>query len=254
MNKILTFSLFALFISIFVLPARVQEEEQLTLRLSRDFGYSSGTGKMQGTFSLKASGPENLVKVIFYIDQEVIGEASQAPFRFRFSTGNYSLGIHTMSANGYLADGRELRSNELRGQFVSADEGWKAALRIIVPVLAITFGAMLVSFVLPMVTGRRKTVHVPLGAPRNYGALGGTICPKCGRPFGIHIFGINLIAGKLDRCPYCGKWSLVRRASPQSLAAAEAVELEQAGEAEAQVMSEEERLRRELDQSRYQDL
>ena len=51
------------------IPAQAQNnEDELLLSLSRDFGYSSGTGRIQGTFSMKASGPEDLERVVFYID------------------------------------------------------------------------------------------------------------------------------------------------------------------------------------------
>ena len=65
-----------------------------------------------------------------------------------------------------------------------------------------------------------------------------------------------MLTGKLDRCPHCGKWSVVRRATPAELSAAEAAELAaaKAEQAETPGLSEEERLRQELEDSRYQDL
>jgi len=142
-----------------------------------------------------------------------------------------------------------------RREFVRADEGGKAALRIAGPIVGVTFGIILLSTLLPILLGRRKGSGIPLGAPRSYGMLGGTICPKCKRPFGIHIWGLNMLAGKLDRCPHCGRWSLVRRVSPGELKAAEAAELEMA-EAGGGVpaISSEEALRKDLDDSRYLDL
>jgi hypothetical protein len=59
---------------------------------------------------------------------------------------------------------------------------------------------------------------------------------------------------KFDRCPYCGKWSLVRRASKEELEAAELTEIEaaQAGAYKPDISPEDE-LRRELEDSRYED-
>jgi ribosomal protein L32 len=54
--------------------------------------------------------------------------------------------------------------------------------------------------------------------------LGGTVCPKCGRPFPRHLFGIKLIVGRLDRCDNCGKWVMTNRATPAALRAAEEAE------------------------------
>jgi DNA-directed RNA polymerase subunit RPC12/RpoP len=112
----------------------------------------------------------------------------------------------------------------------------------------------LISFLIPTVFRRGKTTSLPPGAPRNYGIIGGTICPKCGRPFGMHIWGLNMLVGKLDRCPYCGKWSLVRYVGREALREAEAAELEAPKEAPSiPSAGEEENLKKELDNSRYID-
>jgi hypothetical protein len=232
--------------------ALAQEGEPLSLSLRRDFGYSSGTGQIQGSFTARVTGPEDLARVIFLIDGDEMGEVTQPPFDLKFQTGNFPLGTHTLVAVGYTAGGEELRSNEQRREFVPAEEGWKTAGRIAIPIFAIVFLLMLFSVVFPMVTGRGKKSSVPLGEPRSYGMIGGTICPKCGRPFGMHIWGFNLIGGKLDRCPHCGRWSMVRHVSAHDLKQAEAAELLQA-ETPAQPTSSEQDLRKELDESRYQD-
>lgn len=236
-------------------PFAFQSEPQLVLSLSRDFGYSSGTGSIQGTFSMKVSGPETLARVIFLIDGKQIGEDTQAPFKLQFNTDTYELGIHTMQAIGYTLGGLELRSNEQRREFVSSEEGWKAAGKIAIPIIIFAGGAVLLATLLPVLLGRGKKGTHPLGAPRNYGLIGGTICPKCSRPFGMHLFGMNLLVGKLDRCPHCGRWSIVRQVSPQELKAAELRELEsEAGPADTNRVSEANRLRRDLEDSRYQDM
>ena len=237
------------------IPVLAQSENELVLTLSRDFGYSSGTGRIQGTFTIKVGGPEDLQRVVFLIDGQIMGEVTQVPFSIQFHTGNYSLGVHTLSAIGYTSGGRELHSNESRREFVGADEGGQAALRIALPIVGVTFGIILLSTLLPIILGRGKGTRIPLGAPRSYGLLGGTICPKCQRSFGVHIWGLNLLAGKLDRCPHCGRWSLVKRVSPEALKAAEAAELEMTREGEgAPGISPEEALRKDLDDSRYLDL
>ena len=241
--------------SIIVFPTWAQSNGELTLSLRRNFGYSSGTGKIQGTFSMKVAGPEGIDRVAFLIDDEVIGDVDTPPFELRFQTGDYDLGVHTLTAIGFTQDGSELFSNQIRVEFVSAEEGWKSALIILIPILAIVFGGILFSYIISTFVGRRSKSDTPLGAPRNYGLWGGAICPKCGRPFGRHIWGLNLGAGKFDRCPHCGKWSLVQRAFPEELRAAEVAELEMIGDRDqAPVISEEEKLRKELDDSRYRDL
>ncbi len=236
--------------SLLVFTASLAQAEELTLSFSRDFGYSSGAGDIQGSFSMKVSGPDDLARVEFYIDETKIGEDTEPPFRIQFSTDNYPLGLHEMYAVGYTADGREYRSKVITANFVSADEGWQAALKIMIPMLIIVFGAILLSVVVPMLTGRGKRVEVPLGAERKYGIRGGGICPKCQRPFALPLFSMNLGFSKLARCPYCGKWSVVRALSLAKLRQAEQSELEQARGQVAEI-SVEERLKKELDDSRY---
>jgi DNA-directed RNA polymerase subunit RPC12/RpoP len=99
-----------------------------------------------------------------------------------------------------------------------------------------------------------KHQSLPLGTPRKYGISGGAICPKCQRPFALHFFALNLGLGKFDRCPYCGKWSVLRPRPIAELRQAEEVELQAAMDAALPPeVSEEEKLRRELDDSRFQD-
>jgi DNA-directed RNA polymerase subunit RPC12/RpoP len=243
------------FSALIVSGVAAQQAAGLSLGLSRNFGYSSGTGKIQGQFTLKASGPANLQRVTFYIDDQQMGEATQSPFNFSFNTGSYSPALHNLSAVGDTSDGQELRSNVITAQFITSQEANQSTMRIVLPILVVVLGAILLSALIPVLPTRGKTQSLPPGAQRSYGVMGGTICPKCGRPFSIQFWGINLLTGKLNRCPYCGKWSIVRRRSMDDLRAAEQAELDQASsEAIPSPLSEEEKLRKELDNSKYQDM
>ncbi len=228
--------------------------EELSLRMRRDFGYASGTGDIQGRFSLTAEGPEDLASVEFLIDGETMGTVTAPPFRLQFVTDDYPLGVHTLSATGTTSDGQTLESNVIRGNFVEPGEGLKAAGQIILVVL----GAMVAVFAIAslfMWLVTRGRPPLPMGAPRHFGFQGGTICPNCSRPYSIHFFALNLLVGRLDRCPHCGKWRMVRRASPAALEAAVRAELQQAGaEVKVQALSEEEKLHRSLEDSRFDDV
>jgi hypothetical protein len=222
--------------------------------MSRNFGYSSGTGRIQGTFTLKASGLEDLKRVTFYIDNQAIGQVGEAPFHLRFHTDDYSLGNHELYADGLTMQGSLLRSNVIRVEFVSADEGWQAGMRILIPILATILGAVALSIATTVLVGRTAK-NIPEGTRRNYGVSGGSICPQCQRPFPRHFWSPNLVSGKLERCPFCGKWSVVRARSLEELRAAEVAELEAAQEEQRESpLSEQEWLRRELEDTRYQDL
>ena len=232
------------------LPALAQDEA-LELRLSRDFGYGGLNNDIQGTFSYRVSGPDDLTRVEFLMDGEVIGEDSEAPFAFQFNTGAYSTGLHQMQAVGYLADDSVLESNTVERNFVEAGAGTQEALRFVVPLLVVIAIAVLIPAVFSIVSARRNPV--PLGAPRKYGVMGGAICPNCSRPFGIHWWSLNMVGARLDRCPHCGKFHRVRRASQDELRAAEKAEVA-SEQVEETPVSEEERLRRLLDDSRFNDV
>ena len=246
--------LFALWAAV-GLPGLAQaQNEGLSLRVSKLFGYNNFSNtQIQGTFSLQARGPDNLVKVTFFIDGNTMGEATQSPFKITFNTGSYDLGAHTLNALGTTGDGQEIKSNDLQVNFVSPQAASSTALKIILPILLVVGAAAILSAVFPWLLRGGKNEELPLGAQRKYGVSGGTICPRCKRPYAMHTFGLNLGIGKLDRCPYCGKWARVRRKSLDELRAAEAAELLQAQNAGGvPEETEEEKLRKEIDKSRYQ--
>lgn len=248
------FNISLAFLFLMSAPRQDFQDEQLQIRLSKDWGFSSGTGKIQGTFTIKASGPDDLARVVFYVDDQVLGEATESPHNLQFNTDGYALGTHTLHATGFTAAGGELTSNAINVEIVTSDEGWKTAMNIMTPLVVIILIAVALAVLVPLIFTRGKKESLPPGAPRNYGYYGGAICPKCSRPFSRHIYGLNLGTHKFDRCPYCGKWSLVRRASKKELEAAETAESEaaQAGTYKPEI-SEEDELRRGLENSRYED-
>jgi hypothetical protein len=84
--------------------------------------------------------------------------------------------------------------------------------------------------------------------------MGGAICRHCGRPYVRHWWAFNLLPGlKLDRCDHCGRWGVARAQPLDRLRAAEAEELAQAEAGTLPAASPEERLRRQIEDSRYAD-
>ena len=235
------------------ISVHAQVDEDFFIRLTKEFGYSSGSGKMQGTFTLGVSKANDLVQVIFYIDGEQLGVATKPPFQLSFRTDDYKLGEHTLHADGYYPDGRVQRSDDVLVEFVSAEEGMKAGLRILFIILGLILGATLISLMFTMLLGGKRKRLKP-GESRSYGLFGGTICPNCDRPFALHIFGLNLIVGKYDRCPYCGKWNIGHRKPDIELHQAEEAELRCVNGAVLENYDLEKRLHKDLDDSRYVDL
>jgi DNA-directed RNA polymerase subunit RPC12/RpoP len=228
-------------------------EPQLILSNARLFGYG-GFGEIQGSFRLSVSGPENLSRVVFEIDLRPMGEATHRPWQLQYLTDNFPSGNHTLTATGYTATGQELHSNEIRTRFLSSQQAGQATTRLTVVLLGGILGLMVLSALLSSLLFRRKGRALPAGAPRNYGLAGGAVCSRCGRPFARHLWAPNMIAGKLERCPYCGKWGIVRAASRTELAAAEAAELGgNTAPEQASAQSGPDQLRRDVEDSRFQD-
>lgn len=189
------------------------------------FGYGGGVN-IRGAFSIELVGDETAVQnVRFVIDGETLAEVRSAPFSFKFKTDDYSFGFHDLWAEVELKDGASRTTSKLQYHFVSPEEEREQVGGIIGSILGgILVTLLITGLVLGVVLmGSRKRLHQP-GEPRNYGMLGGTICPKCGRPFPRHIWGMNLVVGRLDRCENCGKWVMTTRAIPAALLAAEEAE------------------------------
>jgi hypothetical protein len=188
----------------------------LELGLSRDWGYGGPNGRIQGLFSMRAEGPEDLVEVRFRLDEAVVSLDTEAPFRFQFQTDNYPPGVHTLSASGTLASGEVIESREIVQTFLSTEEAGADTRALILPLLAVGAVIVLLGVGAPLLLSRGK-VH----KPGVYGMAGGAVCKRCGMPFSRSILAPNMIVGKLERCPHCGKWAIVGRAAAADLAAAE---------------------------------
>jgi len=228
-------------------PATAQTTCELSIEFHRDFGYAAG-GEIQGAFSLTAGGPENLAKVDYYLDDQLLGSATQPPFKISFNTGTYPLGRHTFTAVGTTADGDQVCSPDRTVEFVSAEEGWQTAGKIVFPILGVVLLVSLLGTAGPMLLGRKAKFR--LG---EYGAAGGAVCSRCGMPFSRHLMSPNMVFGKLERCPHCGKVSIVTAASASALREAEARWQADSHKGELKPESETDRLREQVDESRYEE-
>ncbi|MBP7998735.1 MAG: hypothetical protein KA314_13880 [Chloroflexi bacterium] len=240
-----------LFLSYFPSLVQAQDEPDFRIRLSRDFGTDLG-GRIEGTFSIHASGPDNLISVIFYLDETSIGEDTEPPFRLQFQTGSFPPGNHTLSAVGTTSDGQELTANVIGASFMSAEESREGLLSFMIPVLGLIVVIALLSMASAVWAARRNKLEP--GAVRHYGMAGGAICPRCKRAYPRHFLSPNMLLGKLERCPFCGKWAIVAAAHPALLAAAEEAERQSLQEHVAESpISPEEKHRHRLDDSRFEE-
>jgi len=238
-----------------ILPSTVQAQTPApyTVRLNRDFGYGGGSN-VRGTFSLRISGDqENIQEVTYFIDNEMLNKTTTAPFRFQFKTDDYGFGWHDLSAEILTKNGEVITLNPIRYNFVTPEEESSGIKNILIPIGVVILIAFGVSALIQVLSKPKKLAGG--GQPRNYGILGGVICPKCGHPFPRHFWGLNLGLGKLDRCESCGKWSVTTRATPDQLAAAEAAEASLADQdgMPVQVQPVKDKFEDSLDDSKYID-
>lgn len=254
MKKIFIITLIILIIG-FVLVSEVHaESDEITFSMARDFGYSSGSGKIQGLFSMKANSQLPLTEVEFYIDATLIMADKEEPYKVQFNTDDYSLGKHSLYVVGITTTGEKIVSNEVLAYFVSAEESRTATLKIIIPVLGSVFFIVIIAGLIPAITSRKKRKIEP-GVARNYGFAGGTICSKCKHPFALHLFAPNMLIGKLERCPNCGRWGIFRSFFMEKLREAENAELEKNEKLEnIYGIDDDEKFRKEIDDSRFQEM
>jgi hypothetical protein len=142
----------------------------------------------------------------------------EAPFKFSFSTSDYAVGAHTFSAIGTTASGAEIFAEEVRLEFVSAEESWQQAANLTIPLIGGIVVLMVLGTLLLTLMGRRSG-SFKLG---KYGSAGGAVCQRCGFPYSRHFLSPNLLVGKLEMCPHCGKWAIIPRATRTALDEAEA--------------------------------
>lgn len=236
------------------LPAIAQTDYSLTL--SRNFGYGNGSD-IRGDMTIKIKGDESAVQTVqFRMDGKEMGAlVSQAPFELRFNTADYPEGIREIDAVVTLKDGSTVTTVARSYNFVSAAMQSSVMKKILLPVFGVVLLAVLLGSLSQILSGRKRAGDkVALGAHRDYGFAGGSICSYCGRPTPRHIWGINLLLGKLDRCENCGRWSLMRAYPLDVLRAAEETEAAANAATPPVEKTEEEKLRELLDKSKYQDM
>ncbi len=195
--------------------AAAQEGETLYLRVRKDFGFGLGQ-QIQGSFTLSASGTADLHSVDFRIDDAVVFQDDEPPFEYQFHTSDFELGVHHIQAVGATSASGIVQSEVLQFEFVSADQSWEAAKSVIIPLFILIVIIALIGISVITLMDRKKGFRIG-----EYGASGGAVCSRCGLPFSRHVLSINLVFGKLERCPHCGRWGLVRRATVDELNLAE---------------------------------
>ena len=234
----------AVFIPVVVFAG--QEDSSLQLRLIRNFGYG-GLGKIQGNFTLKIDNPpEELEKVEFFMDEEIVAVVDSDPFQFKFHTSSYSDGEHKMTAVGTLLNNTQIESNRITKLFLSSDQAFGETQQLLGPILIGVAILTVLGVGVPLLLNRNKDF-----IPGKYGPAGGAVCPRCELPLSRSVLSLNLLVGKLVNCPHCGKTSILARASSIELKEAETRYANKDKQDNTQVGKHD--LRKQLEDSRFED-
>ena len=251
------FTMLVVFLALAAPAAAQTPAPEYRLRSQRLFGYGGFSGDIRGTFQLSVTGPADTIQSVTYqIDGQPMATVDQSPYSLTFQTGTYPEGWHQLTALVTTRDGRTATTNALTLNFVSAQAENSLMGKILIPLFGGIALVLVISVGVQAIVMRRHPERSAPGAPRHYGLKGGAICPRCGRAFPIHLWSLNLAGHYLDRCDFCGRVGIVARASRAQLEAAEAAERAGAQASEnnlpgAAEETEEERLRRMLDESKY---
>lgn len=232
-----------------------EDEAGFSIRLNRDWGYGGMGNQIQGRFSIIVKDDLDFVSVTFMMDDTEMGTLTEAPFRFAFHTDTYPPGNHTYWAVGEFADGSVIESNRITAYVLSADEA-NGDLGLI---LGIIFGTMavgaLVSWIVTNIVSKKANNDDYFDEnflPKGFNVHGGTVCPKCEKPYAYHFFSGNFLTHKLDRCPHCGKYAFTRPLSREAMAdRARGMHQPEKVDDLQRPLTEEEKLRKQLEESRF---
>ncbi len=254
-KSILSIVLLFLVMGLTAFPVLAQQEE-FRLGVNRLFGYSAGD-ELSGSMKLYIIGSTNTIKSVeYFIDGKSMGSGVAPSFDLTFQTSDFSVGYHDLSATVQTQDGRTVDVAARKFNFVTTEAGLASGARIAIPLLGIILAILVVGIGLQVLVFRKKFVNLPPGTQRNYGLRGGTICPRCKRPYPLHWWAFNVgIRTRFDRCDFCGKWAMVGPKPIEELRAAERMELEtsEGGAPQMGEKTEEEKLREMIDKSKYSD-
>lgn len=209
----ITFILLVFFLGLSTSLVNAQGESSWTINLRRNWGYGAGSN-IQGSMTLSLSGDlVSITRVEFFIDDQLLSDQNEAPFSFSFNTDNYEEGVHELHARVYTKNGEVISVGPSIYNFLSSADAMNTTFRLIGVILGITLFGMAISY---FISSRSRS-----SGERGVGPLGLAVCKRCGQTFPRSFFGINLVAGKFERCPHCGKWQLTRRASETEIEQAE---------------------------------
>jgi ribosomal protein L32 len=203
---------------------QVSAEPTVNLSINKNIGYNFGSD-INGQFIVSAHVSNEVVRVEFYLNGTLQYNDTAAPFSWAFDTTNYALGTYNITAVAYDSSGQQATAG-LNQNFVEVPAFWSTFLPIIIAIVVIV--AVVASF----------------WALKHSSRL--TKCPKCGYVFSPNrMISIKLGVWHYTRCPECGKYFLGKPLK-------EAPKKDEPEQTTSDPLSEEERLRRDIENSKYE--
>ncbi len=195
------------------------------LSLRRDWGYGGLGNDINGSFTAIATVSSDVVKVEFYLNQSLTQTVTGAPFEWKFDTNNYPLGLYVISAKAYDASGASATSS-VTADFVKSPGFPSWVIGVIVAAVAII------------------VVLYRVGVFGGSSSLGMTRCPNCGEVFPRKWSPIHMLGSLLNTCPKCGKRFFAGKLRDTE---------EKPTKPEEKNVSEEDKLREDLERSKYEE-
>jgi hypothetical protein len=134
--------------------AQVNAEPTISLKLHKDFGYSSFGNDAQGNWTLQATVSEDTTRVEFYLDNQLQLDDTQTPFGWSYNTDNFPEGLHTLKAVAYDANGNDATA-EVQQNFVPFPADFTIIIVIVVVVSVVI--SIVAALVMMKRNDKRKT-------------------------------------------------------------------------------------------------
>jgi hypothetical protein len=109
-----------------------QANPTLSLSFYKDNGYGMGND-INGFFTANAAVSQDVVRVEFYLDGQLVQNDTSAPFSWSFNTGNYTLGLHTIEATAFDSANQTATASATRN-FVGFPLGFVVAIIAVIVV------------------------------------------------------------------------------------------------------------------------
>lgn len=208
-----------------LLVAQVWAHPTVGLSINKIEGYNLGSD-INGQFTVDAKVSSDVVRVEFYLNGTLQQTDTSSPFSWTFNTNNYPLGQANITAVAYDSTGQQATA-VLSQNFVKTPT-WS----IILPILVAVFSVIGVISYVWYVRRNSKSKLVK--------------CPNCGyvyTPASISL--VHIGPSKLRKCPKCGKMFFGENLEKTSK--------EEETPPASDTLTEDERLRRDIDESKYEN-